>query len=104
MSITAPSDVPTLLVALHLYEPDLSLFILGIVKLRPVWRTSFVLFILTHLHVMFVFGFASVTVHINVAVSPSITLYGFDRLELTSGLSSNQMYFYQRCVKRGLFI
>ena len=56
------------------------------------------LFILTQLHVTPVLGFASVTVHSNIAVSPSLTLYGRDRLELTSGLSSNKIYFYQKCL------
>lgn len=36
---------------------------------------------------MLVFGFASLTVHAMIAVSPSITLYGLDEPDLTSGLS-----------------
>lgn len=36
---------------------------------------------------MLVFGLASVTTHINVEVSPSLTRYGLVTPELTSGLS-----------------
>ena len=34
-----------------------------------------------------VLGFAAVNVHNNVTVSPSLTLYGFSSVGLTSGLS-----------------
>ena len=44
---------------------------------------------------MLLFGFASVTVHINVAVSPSLTLYGFDVPELTSGLSNKTSDYFE---------
>ena len=85
--IVAGSEVPTVVLAVQLYDPDLLLCMLEIVYLGPLWRTILGLSVLIHLQVMLVFGFASVTVHISVAVFPSITLYGLDGLDFTSGLS-----------------
>ena len=43
---------------------------------------------------MIVFGLAAVTVHTNEAVCPSITLYGLDTVETTSGLSEKDICLY----------
>lgn len=51
--------------------------------------------VLNHLHVMLVFGFATVNLHISVAVSPSRILYGFVGLDLTSGLSVSKFFHYR---------
>lgn len=42
--------------------------------------------VLNHFHRILVFGLASVTVHPKTAVCPSITLYGLETLDVTSGL------------------
>ena len=62
------------------------------------------LFILTHLHVMFVFGFASVTVHSNVVVCPSFTANGLRVLDFTSGLSDEYSEKHFLIATLGVFI
>ena len=47
---------------------------------------------------MSVIGFASVTVQFNVDVCPSLTLYGLDGLDFTSGLSVK--YHYAHVLKK----
>ena len=48
-----------------------------------------------------VFGFASVTLHASITVSPSLTMYGLDVSGLTSGLSVKipQMFSFDNMVK-----
>ena len=53
--------------------------------------------VLNHFHVMPVLGFAAVTVHVKVAVCPSITLYGLGGLDLTSGLSKRAQDTFKMC-------
>ena len=84
LTVAAP-EVPTLLLAVQLYDPELPLCMLGKMYEGPLWRTLLGLSVLNHLHVMPVLGFAAVTVHVKVAVCPSLTLNG--RVDLTSGLS-----------------
>ena len=94
----AASEVPTLLLAVQLYDPDLPLCILGKMYEGPLWRTLLGLSVLNHLHVMPVLGFAAVTVHAKEAVCPSLTLYGLGGLDLTSGLSKKDKKRL-KCVK-----
>lgn len=86
-SIEAAIEVPTELVAEQLYDPDLFRGMLGIVKFDPLWNTLLGLSVWNQFHVKLVFGLASVTLHSNVAVFPSWTLYGLVVVEETSGLS-----------------
>ena len=41
-----------------------------------------------------VFGLAAITVHINVTVCPSVTLYGLDKTDTTFCLSEKEIYLY----------
>lgn len=51
--------------------------------------------VLYHLHVILELGLAAVTLHSNVAVCPSVTLYGLNALDVTSGLSKvDVIYIY----------
>ena len=86
-SIVAGSEVPTALMAVQLYDPILPLCMLCIVYVDPVWRTVLGVSDLNHLHVMKVLGLALITVHTNVAICPSVSVYGLGKLDLTSGLS-----------------
>lgn len=53
---------------------------------------------------MLVFGFASVTSHTIVAVSPSITLYRLDRMGLISGLSDRNSCYNEYVNVRCFFV
>lgn len=87
MSIITATDVPTELLAVQLYDPDLFLFIFGIAKVGPLWSTLARLSVLNHFHSILIFGFAAATVHSMVAVSSSKTVYGLAVADVTSGLS-----------------
>lgn len=91
--VVAASEVPTTLLAVQRYKPDLFLCIFGINKVGPLWRTLMGLSVLYHLHVILELGLAAVTLHSNVAVCPSLTLYGLNVLDVTSGLSKNDVIY-----------
>lgn len=84
------SDVPTELLAVQLYDPDLSLCMFAILKIGPLESTMLGLCVLNHFHTIPLLGFASVSIHSSVAVFPSITMYGLMVL-VTSGLSIKQL-------------
>ena len=94
---TVVVDVPKLLLAVQLYDPDLPLCMLKIVYEGPLCRTLLGLSVLNHLHVMRVYGFAAVTVLTNVTACPSLTLYtsGLFKKNKTHLKCVNHMHIYE---------
>lgn len=85
--ISTTSDVPTELLAVQLYDPDLFLCIFRIANVGLLLSTLLGRSVSYHNHVMLEEGFAVVTLHSNVALFPSVTMYGLGVLDVTSGLS-----------------
>lgn len=86
MKISIP-DMPIVLLAVHLYDPDMFLFMFLNVLIEPFDRIMLGLSIWYHFHMTLLSGLAVVTLHSNLAVSPSLTVNGFGVLDVTSGLS-----------------